>query len=64
MISSTTAGTLIGAVLTLTWIVLGFGAFVLVAGAMLVGGFVGRIIDGKVDVGAMMNAVRGRRSSS
>lgn len=64
MISSTKAGILIGAVLALTWIVLGFGAFVLVAVAMLVGGLAGRIIDGKLDARVVVDAVRGKRSSS
>lgn len=64
MISSTKAGVLIGTVLALTWIVLGFWAFVLVAVAMMVGGLAGRIIDGKLDTRAVVNAVLGRRSSS
>lgn len=64
MISSARVGILVGAVLALTWIVLGFWAFVLVAGAMLVGGLVGRVIDGKLDIRGVVDAVRGKRSSS
>ncbi|MFE4727747.1 DUF2273 domain-containing protein [Microbacterium sp. NPDC056736] len=64
MISSARVGILVGAVLALTWIVLGFWAFVLVAGAMLVGGLVGRVIDGKLDIRGVVDAVRGKHSSS
>ena len=52
------------AVLALTWIVLGFWAFLLVLLAMLVGAAAGRIADGRVDVRALAEVVRGRRSSS
>lgn len=63
MMTSGKTGVLIGAVLALTWIVLGFWAFVLVALAMLIGGLIGRIIDGRLDVRGVVNAVRGKRSS-
>lgn len=62
--SATVVGGAAGAVLALTWIALGFWAFVLVAGAMLVGAGLGRIADGRLDVRALADAVRGRRSSS
>lgn len=62
--SGTVIGAGAGAVLALTWIVLGFGAFVLVALAMLVGAVVGRVVDGRLDVRALADAFRGRRSSS
>ncbi|MDR7384969.1 DUF2273 domain-containing protein [Promicromonospora iranensis] len=62
--SATVTGAAAGAVLALTWIVLGFGAFVLVAVAMLIGATVGRAADGRMDVRALADAVRGRRSSS
>ncbi|MDH5134094.1 MULTISPECIES: DUF2273 domain-containing protein [unclassified Microbacterium] len=52
------------AVLALTWIVWGFWAFLLVTLAMLVGAVVGRIVDGRLDVRALADVVRGRRSSS
>ncbi|MEX1079138.1 MAG: hypothetical protein WED09_08535 [Homoserinimonas sp.] len=64
MTSSTKFGIIVGAVLALTWIVLGFWAFALVAVAMLAGGLVGRIVDGKLDVRGVADAVRGKRSSS
>lgn len=62
--STTIVGAGVGAVLALTWIAFGFWAFVLVAVAMLIGAGVGRIIDGRLDVRALADAVRGRRSSS
>lgn len=62
--STSTIGAAVGAVLALTWVVLGFWAFVLVAVAMLVGAGVGRILDGRLDVRALADVVRGRRSSS
>ena len=52
------------AVLALTWSVLGFWAFLLVLLAMLVGAAAGRIADGRLDVRALAEVVRGRRSSS
>ncbi|MDQ0726344.1 DUF2273 domain-containing protein [Microbacterium sp. W4I20] len=54
----------VAAVLALTWIAFGFWAFVLVAVAMLIGAAVGRIIDGRLDVRALADVFRGRRSSS
>jgi uncharacterized membrane protein len=63
-VSATVTGTAAGALLALTWIVLGFGAFALVAVAMLIGATVGRVADGRLDVRALADAVRGRRSSS
>lgn len=62
--SHTVVGAAVGAVLALTWVVLGFWAFVLVAAAMLVGAAVGRVVDGRLDVRALADTVRGRRSSS
>lgn len=51
-------------VLALTGIVWGFWAFLLVTLAMLVGAVAGRIVDGRLDVRALADVVRGRRSSS
>ncbi|MFB2580807.1 DUF2273 domain-containing protein [Herbiconiux sp. P15] len=62
--SSTRTGILIGAVLALTWIILGFWAFFFVAIAMAIGAIVGRILDGKLDVSSLVDAFRGKRSSS
>lgn len=57
-------GAAAAAVLALTWVTLGFWAFVLVALAMLIGAVAGRIIDGRIDVRALADVFRGRRSSS
>lgn len=61
--SRAVVGAAVGAVLALTWIVLGFWPFVLVAVAMLVGGLVGRVLDGTLDLGALVGVLRGRRST-
>jgi uncharacterized membrane protein len=57
-------GILVGAVLALTWVVIGFWAFLFVAVAMAVGLLVGRIVDGKLDVHSLVDALKGTRSSS
>ncbi|CAN5240727.1 hypothetical protein BH09ACT6_BH09ACT6_13210 [soil metagenome] len=62
--SHTTIGIAVGAILALTWITLGFWAFVFVAVAMAIGFFVARVIDGKLDVRSLADALRGKRSSS
>ncbi|PPF74676.1 hypothetical protein C5E07_13355 [Pseudoclavibacter sp. RFBJ3] len=55
---------LIGAVLALTWIILGFWAFFFVVIAMLIGGLIGRILDGKLNASALVDVLRGRNTSS
>lgn len=62
--TATTIGAAVGAVLAVTWIALGFWAFILVAIAMLAGAAIGRVVEGRVDVRALADAFRGRRSSS
>ncbi len=62
--SSAKAGILIGAVLALVWMVLGFWPFFFVAMAMIVGALIGRIMDGKLNVRSLVDAVRGKRTSS
>lgn len=62
--STTRTGIVVGAVLALTWIILGFWAFVFVAAAMAVGALVARVIDGKIDLRSLSDVVRGKRSSS
>jgi uncharacterized membrane protein len=62
--STTRTGIVVGAVLALTWIILGFWAFVFVAAAMAVGVLVARVIDGKIDLRSLSDVVRGKRSSS
>ncbi|MET4783534.1 DUF2273 domain-containing protein [Glaciihabitans sp. UYNi722] len=60
----TVTGILVGAVLALTWVTLGFWPFVFVAVAMAVGAIVARVIDGKIDLRNVADAFRGKRSSS
>jgi uncharacterized membrane protein len=63
-VTSTRTGILIGAVLALSWICLGFWAFVFVAVAMLIGALVGRVVDGRLDLASLADVFRGKRSSS
>jgi uncharacterized membrane protein len=64
MITSTKVGIFVGAILAIVWFTFGFWAFVLVAVAMIVGAIAGRIIDGKLDMRSLVDAIRGKRSSS
>jgi uncharacterized membrane protein len=63
-VTSTRTGITVGAILALTWVAFGFWPFVFVAVAMAIGALVGRIVDGKLDVSTLVDAVRGKRSSS
>ncbi|WP_375389130.1 hypothetical protein [uncultured Amnibacterium sp.] len=54
----------VAAVLSIVWITFTFGAMILVAIAILVGALIGRYVSGELDVSGIVNAVRGRRSSS
>ncbi|MDR6868015.1 putative membrane protein [Microbacterium resistens] len=62
--TATVTGAAVGAVLALTWVAFGFWAFILVGVAMLLGAGIGRIADGRLDLRALADAVRGRRTSS
>ena len=62
--TTTVSGIFVGAVLALSWIVFGFWAFVFVAVAMALGAIVARVLDGKVDLGRVVDAFRSKRSSS
>ncbi|WP_105035254.1 DUF2273 domain-containing protein [Cryobacterium aureum] len=64
MTTATRTGMLVGAILALTWVVLGFWAFLFVGLAMLVGALVGRVVDGRLDVSSLIGAFQGKRSSS
>lgn len=61
--SHTVLGMAIGAILALTWIGFGFWACVFVAVAIAIGAGVGRVIDGKLNLRSVGDALRGRRSS-
>lgn len=62
--STTAVGAAAGTALALTWLTLGFWAFVLVSVAMLIGAAIGRVADGRLDMRALADVFRGRRSSS
>jgi uncharacterized membrane protein len=62
--SATRTGIVVGAILALTWVVFGFWAFVFVFVAMAIGAVVGRALDGRLDIAALVGAFRGKRSSS
>jgi uncharacterized membrane protein len=64
MISATKVGIFVGALLAIVWFQFGFWAFFFVAIAMIIGALVGRILDGKLDMRSLADAVRGKRSSS
>lgn len=59
----TVTGLLVGAVLALSALAFGFGGFLLVLIFMAVGFGVGRVLEGKLDVRGLADALRGRRSS-
>jgi uncharacterized membrane protein len=63
-VTPTVIGTAIGAVLAIVGVAFGFWPLVLVAFAMAVGAVVGRIVEGRLDVGLLRDAFRGRRRSS
>jgi uncharacterized membrane protein len=63
-VTATQTGIAVGAVLVIVLATFNFGWMVLVAVAMLIGALVGRIIDGKLDVSTLVDAVSGKRSSS
>ncbi|TQL54921.1 small integral membrane protein DUF2273 [Subtercola boreus] len=54
---------LVGAVLAVTAVAFGFWAMILVALFVAVGYAVGRVLEGKLDVRGVTDALRGRRSS-
>ena len=62
--TATQTGIMVGAILGIVWIVLGFWSFFFVAIAMGIGAIVGRFGDGKLDVTGVINAFRGKRSSA
>lgn len=57
-------GILIGAVLAIVWVEYSFWAFIGVAVAMGIGALIGRFVEGKFDPSSVLDAVRGKRSSS
>lgn len=62
--SATSAGVAIGAILAVTAVAFGFWAMLLVALFMVVGAVIGRALDGRLDLRGVVDAVRGKRTSS
>ncbi|WP_423920805.1 DUF2273 domain-containing protein [Frigoribacterium sp. 2-23] len=62
--SATVTGIAIGAALAFAALAYGFWGFILVALFVAIGALVGRIVSGKTDVSGLVDALRGRRSSS
>ncbi len=60
----TYVGILIGAVLAIVWIEYNFWAFVGVSVAMVIGALIGRFTEGKFDPRSVLDAFKGKRSSS
>lgn len=61
--TKTIVGMTVGAVLALTWIAFNFWAFLFVAVSIALGAGAGRVLDGKLDLRSLSDALRGRRSS-
>ena len=61
--SGTVTGVLVGAILALAALAFGFWGFLLVAVFTAIGGLVGAIVSGRLDVRAVLDAARGRRSA-
>ncbi|ONI60612.1 DUF2273 domain-containing protein [Okibacterium fritillariae] len=62
--SNTTVGIFVGAILAVVALWFGFWGFLLAVVLMAIGALVGRILEGKLDLGAVADALRGKRSSS
>jgi uncharacterized membrane protein len=61
--SATVTGLAVGAVLAFAALIFGFWGFLLVAVFMAVGLLLGRIIEGKLDLRGLANALSGKRTS-
>jgi uncharacterized membrane protein len=62
--SATLAGTATGATLAIAALAFGFWAMLLVALFMAVGAVAGRSLDGRLDLRGVIDALRGKRTSS
>jgi hypothetical protein len=63
-VSNARFGIIVAAVLAIVWVWAGFWPFIGVAAAMAIGAIVGRILDGRLDIHGLTDALRGKRSSS
>ncbi|WP_315914035.1 DUF2273 domain-containing protein [Arthrobacter sp. lap29] len=62
--SATAIGAVVGAVLALTAVAFGFWAMLLVALCMAVGAVIGLSVEGRLDFRGVIDALRGKRTSS
>lgn len=62
--SATVSGMALGATLAISGLVFGFWSFLFVALFVAVGAVLGRAAEGRLDVGGVMNALRGKSSPS
>lgn len=62
--TGTVSGMAIGATLAISWLAFGFWSFLFVALLMAIGAVLGRAAEGRLDLGGVMNALRGKSSSS
>lgn len=62
--SATISGIAIGAVLAVSALSFGFWGFILMALFMGIGAVLGRAAEGRLDLGGVLNALRGKSSSS
>lgn len=62
--SATVSGMALGATLAITALVFGLWGFLFVALFVAVGALLGRAAEGRLDVGGVMNALRGKSSST
>ena len=62
--SPTLAGVAIGAFLAAVALAFGFWGFLLTALFMGIGAVLGRTAEGRLDLGGVLDALRGKRSSS
>ncbi|WP_166987288.1 DUF2273 domain-containing protein [Canibacter zhoujuaniae] len=63
LIGNTAAGMLIAAIIAISLFELGFWKTFVVVIAMAIGALVVRIVEGRLDVRALTDVIRGRRSS-
>lgn len=57
-------GMAVGAVLAIVGVAFGFWAFLFTAIAITIGAVVGRVVDGRLDIGSLVQVLSGRGSSS
>ena len=60
----TQTGVAVAAVLVITLAAFGFWWFLLLVIAMLIGAAAGRVVDGRLDISGLVDAVSGKRRSS